>query len=479
MIEDFLHKLKELGYQISSMSDGGFKIFLDCCPQWHIVLHDLDSERFFPYFYFRKKRVEEVTDLHEIVPVVLTCITRCYGTSTFRFLGEHNDFSGIEDELYGMYWFPAQPLNERIRKNSEKDFECFFKILFDLFVFHSYQGDIFGATSDEKDDFSFESPELDKWVANIISFIGGDFSYVANLRVNPNWLYFRSFKKDLSVIQSNHAASIVKNISLNYGKTEKRLDGVNSRICISNDIYTSIPFSEVEFAKNLLASLGDTSEMQAISQENQIVFASDKHLIVRHVVCGLEAVSEEKELIQKRQQKEIALLFGDKKFVWNIADRKSSSDFEDLVLELLNREAWIFSVKKVAPTNQGDNGRDLICEYNTLYNKNQIPQETNSVNIGNMIVQCKTNLKDSKRKSIGRSDVDMEKTLFDYRPDGYMLVVNTQVTRDLTEALERQRDRKEQNAIIWWNSFDVEDRLRKHPDILARYKHIVDYEQIT
>ena len=90
-------------------------------------------------------------------------------------------------------------------------------------------------------------------------------------------------------------------------------------------------------------------------------------------------------------------------------------------------------------------------------------------------IQWKTNLKHSKKSSVGISDVDTPSTIFNHRPDGYMLVVNTQITRDLTEMLERQRDRKEQNIILWWNAFDVEDRLRKYPDILARYRHIVDY----
>ena len=158
-----------------------------------------------------------------------------------------------------------------------------------------------------------------------------------------------------------------------------------------------------------------------------------------------------------------------------IETREDSAVFEDLVLELLNREPYIFSVKKVAPTNQSDNGRDLICEYNMRYDERRVEQGESPIQIGKMIVQCKTNLNSSKRSSIRKSDVDIANTIFDYRPDGYMLVVNTQITRDLTEMLERQKDRKEQNRILWWNSFDLEERLRKNPDILARYNDIVGY----
>lgn len=473
MIEEFLERIEQIGYSVSRHNKNQVFIGLSCCPQWRIFLEDID-DKLFPIFYYRKQRIKEVTDLHAIIPSILTAITKSKGTSSFRFLGEKNDFSGVEDELYGMYWFPAQPLNERIRKNSEQDFECFFRILMDLYNFHMYQGNILGAVSYCAEDVYSNSPELDDWVNKIREFIGGDESYVANIRVNPKWLFFRSFSAGFSILKSAHISNLLKELTTK-DETIDVINGVTSTIEIINDIRTTIPFKDEQFAKNLAVILGDTIDLKVISQENQLIFISEHHLIIKYSNCGLESIAEEKELIRLRQQKEISLLFGDKKFEWNIIDRQASGEFEDLILELLNREPWVFSVKKVAPTNQGDNGRDLICEYNMLHHENQVSKDIKSFKLGKMIIQCKTNLKNSNKLSIGKSDVDMPNTIFDYRPDGYMLVVNTQTTRDLTEMLERQRDRKEQNAILWWNSFDIEDRLRKYPDILARYRHIVDY----
>ncbi|MGO3445233.1 MAG: hypothetical protein ACTINA_17325, partial [Pseudoalteromonas distincta] len=101
-------------------------------------------------------------------------------------------------------WFPAQPLNERIRKNSQADLKCLYDILFDLYIFHMYQGDILGAN--DPDDFSSESPELDLWIESIVNAVGEDESYVANLRKNPNWFYFRSFSAGFSIFRSSHIA---------------------------------------------------------------------------------------------------------------------------------------------------------------------------------------------------------------------------------------------------------------------------------
>ena len=475
MIKDFLTKVETLGFTTEEFEDGNIIIKLECCPFWHIVLQELDEKRMFPYFYLRKRRGEEVTDLHDIIPTVLATISKCNGSSSFRFLGQHNEFSGIDDELYGMYWFPAQPLNERLRKNSQHDFDSLFGILFDLYIFHMHQGDILGVSESGDDDFSYESPELQSWVDCIVRAIGQDESYVANLRKNPTWFYLRSFSAEFSVFKSPHIANILKKFADKSNESIKKVEGVESTIEIHKNTYNSISQREENFARKVLESLGDQSDLKVIPQENLLVFVTDSHVIMKYANSGMDSVNSEKELIRARQQNEIELLFGNQKFVWDISDRSKSAEFEDLVLELLNREPWVFSVKKVAPTNQGDNGRDLICEYNMLHNERKVSKDESSVQIGKMIIQCKTNLSTSKKSSVGKSDVDVADTIFDYRPDGYMLVVNTQITRDLTEMLERQKERKEQNAVLWWNSFDVEERLRKHPDILARYKNLVTF----
>lgn len=474
MIDNFLERIKSMGYNVSIKENGDIFIRLDCCPQWLFVLLNHHPDKYFPYFYYRMRRVEEVTDLHEIIPSVLAAITKSYGNSSFRFLQEENDFSGVEDELYAMYWFPGQPLNEQIRKNKEQDFDCLFSILMDLYIFHEYQGDILGVCAIDYQDYSYDSPKLNVWVNKIRSFIGNNESYVANKRINPNWFYFRSITSGVSVTYSPHIAQRLKTLASAISEVTF-VDGVGARIEIVNDIQTSISYEKEKFVKQLLKRLDDNSDLKVITQENQLVFISDSHLVFTYGDYGVGSVYLEKQQILQRQQREISILFGDLNFKWNIKDRQSSAEFEDLILELLDREPWVLSVKKVAPTNQADNGRDLICEYNMRYNELGMTEGENSFKVGKMIIQCKTNLKESKKNSIGKSDVDVANTIFDYRPNGYMLIVNTQITRDLTEMLERLKDRKEQDTILWWNAYDVEDRLRKHPDIQARYRHIVDY----
>ena len=80
MMEKFLEKIELIGYSVNRLDDGVITIGLECCPHWHILLRDRDDDRMFPYVYLRMRRIEEVTDLHDIIPVVLTTITKGDGT---------------------------------------------------------------------------------------------------------------------------------------------------------------------------------------------------------------------------------------------------------------------------------------------------------------------------------------------------------------------------------------------------------------
>ena len=95
MLTKFLTKVKEIGFKAAIQENGNISIFLECCHSWRISLYLMDDGTYFPLIYLRQIRIEEVTDLHEIIPVVFAGIVKSKGYCSFRFLGEHNDFSGI------------------------------------------------------------------------------------------------------------------------------------------------------------------------------------------------------------------------------------------------------------------------------------------------------------------------------------------------------------------------------------------------
>lgn len=302
MLTKFLAIVEDLGFKTSFQQSGNISIFLECCPAWRVSLYLMEDDTYFPLIYFRQKRLEEVTDLHDIIPTVFAGIVKAKGYCSFRFLGEHNEFSGVEDELYGMYLFPAQPFNERIRPDYKQDLEAFLRVLDILFMYHLFQGDILGCTENKEQDFSFESLELNEWVNIIVSVLGNEASYVANTRKKPDWFYFRSFSEGLSICKSRHIAKLLKKLHLSNESHIKCLQGVNAKIELFGNLSNTVSCQHEEFAQRVFISLNDLTEVIVISQENQLLFISDSHLLLKHSDSGFLGFSNEKELIWQRQQ---------------------------------------------------------------------------------------------------------------------------------------------------------------------------------
>ena len=474
MLQKLKNSLKPLGYKIEERDKSELFIYHSCMA-W--VIRVIEEEGiYYPIFYFRTYfGLGERTDLHEIIPMVTVLVFRAIGKFSFRFLGQHNEFSGIEDELYGTYIFPSQPLSERIRIDHDDDLNDFISILIGLVIIHNNLGDFIDINENVEEAYSGIGDNFISWVNNIKKVIGEDKSGTYNKRVNPTWYYFRSFESGISVVKSKTLPIEIRELYLKNEAETKIIDGISARLYITNNIRNSVDNKRYNLAKEIINLLEGEVKITIIPNENVSFLLGNEHIVAVTNNGGIPAFLDQKEKIMLRNALENQILFSDRRMKWTIITRKDSALFEDLILELLSREPYIISAKKVAPTNQGDNGRDIICEYNKAYNKNRVSEEHSSIEIGKLIVQCKTNLNDSNKKSIGKSDVDIADTIYDYAPDGYLLVVNSQTTRDLTEYLEKIRERGQLHWIDWWNSFDIEERLRMNPDIMNRYKNLIHY----
>jgi len=475
MYKKLKDELGPIGYEVKKRDDGELFISHQCIPWTIRVLKEDDF--FYPMFYFRTYfGLGERTDFHEIFPIISALFFRASGKYSFRFLGQHNEWSGIDDELYGNFIFPSQPLSERIRSNSPEDIESFKGILIGLVLLQNNMAYILDVDCEKEEQFGFEGKELAGWVGKIKKAVGENASCVYNERSNPDWFYFRSFSDGVSVIKSSGIARFANYIFDENKVKHKSIAGVTGRLYISDEIKNCVDNERYSAAINIINSLECETNPLVIPNENLAFIIGKENIVSITNDGGISCFFDQKEKVKIRNAQENTLLFGDKRIVWDISDRVDSGLFEDLILELLSREPHILSSKKVAPTNQGDNGRDIICEYNAKYKDLRVGRHDPSLQIGKLIVQCKTNLEGSKKSSIGKRDVDVADTIYDYKPDAYLLVVNSQITRDLTEYLEKIKSRNELHWLEWWNSFDVEERLRMNPDIMSRYKDIVGYE---
>ncbi len=159
------------------------------------------------------------------------------------------------------------------------------------------------------------------------------------------------------------------------------------------------------------------------------------------------------------------LPFSNQAFEWN--DKIDDDEFENLILELLNREPGVERVRKMGKGREPDEGRDLMVEW---YLPN-MPQNTNKehpLERKRVVVQCK-----AYKKSVDKSQVtDLVDLLYLHRARGYLLVTSSRPTNPVIRYLETLEERNGYWT-DWWTRIEIEDRLRANRDVALRYSHIV------
>ena len=133
--------------------------------------------------------------------------------------------------------------------------------------------------------------------------------------------------------------------------------------------------------------------------------------------------------------------------------------------------------KAVGSVNDRDGGRDILIDWrvpNTHAvrpevgaSKDTIERKSRGTSVIRVIAQVK-----ARSKTIGKRDVqDIRDMLEHHQADGFLLIAHPRISAALVDNLDKLR--KTTRRIEWWESRDIEERLRRHPDIAKRYPQIV------
>jgi len=199
--------------------------------------------------------------------------------------------------------------------------------------------------------------------------------------------------------------------------------------------------------------------------EDKVLAIGRKHIVVVKAACGLREYEHEKERIRDRHRTEFEVLFDNTSFKW--AESVDPDLFEDLIKDLLEREPLVLRVRKMANTGERDGGTDLTAEWNIikrqLKNEDEYPFEKI-----NVVFQCKAH-----KDSVGKSEVlDIRDTVDARGYRGYFLAVSGYMKKSLTDFLDKLRN-SGQLWVDWWTRSEIEDRLRRHEDLIVKYRSIV------
>lgn len=476
IINEISEFAKKFDFQKINKNENGMSILMDYFSGISLFIRFRDEDEIEFYFYQRTTSHVyngERTDLHDVISVTFAAFLKGFDKQVscafydvpHPAVPELNSF-----EIYARYIVPRQ-FKYQFTENNKDSIEEFRKLITSMVAWKYLFWQVVGCPCRECFE-RFNPPyeyniEINKdFKSKILSVLEEKENWNQMTRFLPTWEYYKNFDEGISVIKSKGLSELMYSLKKEDTNTFQYIEGVEGELVFDKNLQNVIKNSVKKKSKEILIGLGVQKIESAffIPLENITLISCGEYLLFHEEISDKYEFKKEKERVRKRHEKESQALFPVDEFKW---EEKINPDlFESLIRELLAREPNVSRIRKVAPLNQPDGGRDLIMEINepiNFNNKNgKSPYVTRKI-----IVQCK-----AYKKNIGKGDVrDIRDTIDSYNYDGYFLAVSSQITTPLTDYLDRLRNRG--IWMDWWNRDEIEDRLTIHRDILSKYSEIV------
>ncbi|HEX8112542.1 MAG TPA: restriction endonuclease [Kofleriaceae bacterium] len=415
----------------------------------------------------------ERTDTNDALSFFLAIVLRTLDISCALW-DVPNPFSRVPSELYARYITIAQPTRSNYSLD-EQGIAQIHKLLFGVRLFETNIGQLLEwdtSINQMRDStYGWQDRTTKTWARKVAQVTGETLrsrKVQYNFRKNPCWLYYRTTGKNVAVYRSSGFAARMYDF-IDTLSSIRTTQAVNATAYSSESSRNVVPNASARIAQDILARLEPNMPQSLLffPIETHFLAIGTEHLVSVRCDCGLKAFEEERERVRARRKVEEDIFFPGITFTWaaKIDDRR----FELLIRDLLAVEPGIRWVRKIGQTREGDEGRDLICEWITPPAPGEpIDDRKPPVATRRVIIQCK-----ASAKSVGKSMVqDVYDTIKHHECNGYFLAVSSQLSVPLTRFLEGLRKGSE-IWTDWWTRSELEDRLRNRPEILARYPDII------
>jgi hypothetical protein len=421
----------------------------------------------------------ERTDANEMLSMLVALFLRHKGVFSSVVLDVPHPAVDIATEVYARYLIPAQPHHVMVpfEKNGLDLFRSVLKCV-------GFVVGIIGflARADAEED----AEPIADWEAAIpaaeavAKALGEELGDLVQFteRYLPRWFHYRSVASGVTIYKSPAFSRFIASLEIEG----KQMQGVEGTIFLSpakmdGSIRNVVSFERVEKVLSALKVLNGVDAVPVLLPiEDHFAIALGNCVAFVRADCGLKAFFAEKARVRERHVVESEFLFAETKFVW--AQDLSGARFEELVRELLSREPGVKRVRFSSVTKEPDGGRDLVCSWETnALESESVGEEESPFRLREVVVQCK-----ALRRTVDKSDVkDILDTTAFHDADGFFLAVASKLSRPLIDTLEglRRRVSKRYNPVWtdWWTHAEIEDRLRKHPEVASRYLDLVREER--
>ena len=450
-------------FRIFTDQSSGITLFLQLDENYNLSFYFL--QRTYDVFYTGDR-----SDAHVILSLMFTSFLRFYktGISCEQFDIGH---PVVPDEIWGRYLVPIQvPILYGISTA-----EQLFKVVEEIIIMVAFWRESLWYFAGCPCDKCMKVGNIDnsnyKYSLEDVEALFSDLHNISSRnnygdRERPEWVYFYDIEEEVTMIKSSSLAKFLNStLDLCTDKTES-MKGENGTFVLSDNIKNFVhddTKSEMDEYFKIINKNGKLKGYQVIPMENMVVTVMEDYVIALGRICGFDEYKKERELIRQRHNRESELLFPISQFVWK--EKVCPDQFELLVKALLEREPNVKSVRRPAPINQGDKGRDLIIEWNVI--NEYMSDTTPPKKLIKVVGQCK-----SGKSTIGKGKVlDMRDTVETHNSQGFFLAVNTQISSALTEKLESLQSKGIWTS--WWNRDDIEMRLSKNQDLIPKFPNVL------
>lgn len=420
------------------------------------------------------------TDIHDVFSLIWGAVLRAFGLGSVLLIDEAHGF--VPGEIGARHLI----INQCPWKISEGRFEEAQQSMnaWTSFAYHLlddvFQWNRAGVTS-RPDLATTHFEEKPIWIDQVNKYLRYPKEPSFNKRAWPLWIYFAAHNSGVTIVRMPKIRVRYLKVILSPFVPEVA-DGKTNLVLFANGIPNAVPYKVIKKARKLLSLSGDAcSNLVLLPIDSHCLFIGDKTIVAIRSDCGRGLYESEKKLMISRRSRENRVFFTESNINWQTP--VSERDFEDLCLDLIRREPGVVRAKPVGTTYDRDGGRDILIDL-----KIPIPHKSSDENRkkdkkktgfeGTKVIRAIAQVK-SRSKSVGKSDVqDIRDTLEHHKAEGFLLIAFPQTSSALVDHLDNLR-RTSNPYTEWWETSDIEAKLRRHPDIAKCYPNLVTIEPIV
>lgn len=317
------------------------------------------------------------------------------------------------------------------------------------------------------------------WLGRVCRAVGvrrGAGRYSLGHREQNGWTHFRAWSKDVSVAEIGEDAAT----ALREGCREfapERCSGPTREVFRTGRIVNAVPSAALKLAETLVAIVDADTEDEPpliVPLDSHVVAIGQRSISAVPAPCGADAFAHEQQLVEQRREVEAKFFLSDAQADWS--ESIDDGRLQLLVRELLSQEPGVAWVREVGSVYEPDGGRDLIADWYVGPDRSRRVQSASDDSVRTLrriLVQVKT-----RRRSVGRDDArDLYDTLRQHNCTGLLLVAYPRVTTALFDKLNGMHG--PEMWVDWWESAELERRLREHPDTAVRFADLVVLKRLA